>query len=260
MRFTVLLPFLGLLGSSTALAQTVLPDREAPVEFRAQVKAVHSALLSSKLSGKIESVRFRDGERFKKGEVLLQYDCAVASAQLAKARAAETAAVGKMRAAEALKKLNSVSATEFEEARAALLMARAEADVEKINVGRCAIKAPYDGVVGETFVEPFEYVAEGAKLLTVYDDSAFEVEMILPSQVVKHLKIGSPFLFNVEETAAVYEAEVSRVAGSVDPVSQSVKVTGRLTSPSGPEKSGLLSGMSGVVRFADPVLERGKSL
>ena len=260
MRLRVLLSVLSLLGAAAAEAQAVLPDDGASTQFRAQVKAVHSALLSSELSGKIESVRFRDGERFKKGEVLVKYDCAVAAAQLAKARAAETAAAGKLRAAQELKKLNSVSATDYEEARAGLLVARAETEVEKINVGRCTITAPYDGVVGETFVEPFEYVTEGAKLLTVYDDSAFEVEMILPSPVVQHLKIGSAFSFEVEETADLYKAEVSHVAGSVDPVSQSVKVTGRLRMPQGKKPAGLLSGMSGVVHFAEPAAETDKAL
>ena len=84
--------------------------------------------------------------------------------------------------------------------------------------------------------------------------------MILPSPVVQHLKIGSPFAFEVEETAAVYQAEVSHVAGSVDPVSQSVKVTGRLNMPQGKKPVGLLSGMSGVVHFVEPAAGTDKAL
>ena len=53
------------LSSSSALADAV--------EFRAQVTAKAQALLSSEMPGEVSSVAFRDGERFKAGDVLVEY-------------------------------------------------------------------------------------------------------------------------------------------------------------------------------------------
>lgn len=68
------------LSSSSALADAV--------EFRAQVTAKAQALLSSEMPGEVSSVAFRDGERFKAGDVLVEYDCALPKARLLRAEAA----------------------------------------------------------------------------------------------------------------------------------------------------------------------------
>ena len=134
----------------------------------------------------------------------------------------------------------------------------AEAKAERIQVGRCSIKAPFSGMVGETYVRPHEYVGEGQKLLTIYEVSAFEVEAILPAAALKVLRIGSRLTLTLDDTGAVYPVTVSRIAGSVDPVSQSVKVTGELQLPKREKASGdagaaalpLLPGMSGRVAWS----------
>lgn len=75
------------LSSSSALADAV--------EFRAQVTAKAQALLSSEMPGEVSTVAFRDGERFKAGDVLVEYDCALPKARLLRAEAAASAAEGR---------------------------------------------------------------------------------------------------------------------------------------------------------------------
>ena len=67
-------------------------------------------------------------------------------------------------------------------------------------------------------------MAEGAKMMSIYDDSAFEIETILPSNWLAWLKPGYPMTITVDEIGGSYQARVSRIAGVVDPVSQSVKI------------------------------------
>ena len=238
------------LSSSSALADAV--------EFRAQVTAKAQALLSSEMPGEVSAVAFRDGERFKAGDVLVEYDCALPKARLLRAEAAASAAEGRWRSARELRKLNSISTADYEEARANVGITAAEAKAERIQVGRCSIKAPFSGMVGETYVRPHEYVGEGQKLLTIYEVSAFEVEAILPAAALKVLRIGSRLTLTLDDTGAVYPVTVSRIAGSVDPVSQSVKVTGELQLPKREKAAGdagaaalpLLPGMSGRVAWS----------
>lgn len=229
-------------------ALPVVASAEA-AQARAQVTAVNQALLSSSQSGLVESVARRDGEAFHKGDLLLAFDCSLAKARLARAQAAESAAAAKARSARELVKLNSISRMELAEAEAAVLVARADTRTEKILADRCRVTAPFDGVVGEAFVREGEYLSEGARLMTIYDVSAFEVETILPSRVLGFLKEGDALQLAVDETGATLAAHVVRIAGSVDPVSQSVKVTARIDSG---DAARLRPGMSGVVSFGAP--------
>lgn len=234
---------------------------QSAVQFRAQVTAKAQALLSAEMAGEVSEARFRDGEAFKKGDVLVQYECALPKARLARAEAALSAAEGRWRSARDLKRLNSISAADYEEARAGAGMARAEAEAERIQVSRCSIHAPFAGVVGESYVRPHEYVGEGQKLLSIYDVSAFEVEAILPAAALKVLRIGSALTITLEDTGDAYPVRIVRIAGSVDPVSQSVKVTGELIRSENEAKASkgsagaksahpLLPGMSGTVAWS----------
>lgn len=229
-----------------------LPNAAAPSvdHARAQLVAARRAVISSGLSGRIDTLPFREGDRFKKGDVLVAYDCALNRARLERAVLAESAARKKQAVAEQLETLKSISRSDVEQARATVAVARAESNAERVLVDRCTLTAPFSGRVGETYARAAESVAEGEKLISIYDDSAFELEAIVPSRWLAWLKPGSPLHLTVDETGRTYEAAVSHIAGAVDPVSQSVKIIGRLAGK--PDAiNDLLPGMSGSVRV-DP--------
>lgn len=131
-------------------------------------------------------------------------------------------------------------------------MAQAESGVNKAMLQRCALTAPFSGRVTEVMAKRWESVPEGKPLLALYDDSELELEMIVPSRWLVWLKPGAPFQVTLDETGLSYAAEIARVSSAVEPVSQSVKAFGRLTSPA----AGLLPGMSGVARLAPPAADR----
>lgn len=233
-------------GLSTTGARADLGD-----SARAQLVAARRAVISSGLSGRIDTLPFREGDRFKKGEVLVAYDCALNRARLERAVLAESAARKKQAVAEQLETLKSISRSDVEQARATVAVARAESNAERVLVDRCTLTAPFAGRVGETYVRASESVAEGEKLISIYDDSAFELEAIVPSRWLAWLKPGSPLRLTVDETGRTYVAAVANIAGAVDPVSQSVKIIGRLSdSPAATQD--LLPGMSGSVSVQAP--------
>lgn len=247
--------------SSGALAQTMPPPPPqlgaAPTlatagAMRAQLVAARRAVLSSALTGRIERMPLREGDRFKQGDVLVAYDCALHRARLERAVQAEGAARKKLAVAEQLDTLKSISRSDVEQARAAVSVARAESGAERVMVDRCTLNAPFAGRVGETYARAAESVSEGQKLLSIYDDGAFELETIVPSRWLAWLKPGYPMQVTVDETGLSYDAEVSHIAGAVDPVSQSVKIIGRLSKPAEPGAAALLPGMSGDVRVTPP--------
>ncbi len=233
------------------LASTlVLPlwGQAAQGDIRVQLSAQRYSVLSSEIAGKITDITVKEGEHFKQGDTLLTFDCTVLREKLNYSSAAENAARKKLAIADRLDKLNAISLSEVDQARSTVSMAQAESGVNRAMLQRCVIKAPFSGRVTETKVKRWESVPEGKELLAIYDDSAFELEMIVPSRWLVWLKQGSPFQVTLDETGLTYPAEISRISSSVEPVSQSVKVFGRLAQPS----TGLLPGMSGVAQIAPP--------
>jgi multidrug efflux pump subunit AcrA (membrane-fusion protein) len=76
----------------------------------------------------------------------------------------------------------------------------------------------------------------------------FEVEFLTPSRWISWLKPGVPFEIKIDELNTVIPVSIVRVGSRIDPVSQSVKVTGQIQNPS----RDLKPGMSGQVIFKQP--------
>lgn len=215
---------------------------------RAQLVASNGATLAAELDARIVKLALRDGEVFTKGEVLVSFDCRRHQAELGKVRALAQAKSSAHTVLQRLVKLNAASEFELAKAAAELRAARAEIAVVQATVSRCQIKAPYNGRVTAREARQHEYVSAGQPLLTIYDATNLEAELIVPSRWLGWIKPGVAFQLLLDETGSTYTARVLRIGGSVDAVSQSVKLYAQVDNV----KDALLPGMSGTARFQPP--------
>lgn len=248
-----------LLGSVLALAVAAtsaaapaadpsLPDAgDAAGRIRTQLVAQHDVVISSELAAKIARLPFKEGDAFKAGQVLVAFDCALFEAQQRKAEASAAAAAKQLEVTQRLAALHSAGALEVEQAQAKAQEAAADAAYMRTTVGQCTIEAPFAGRVAKRAAAPFEYVTPGKPLLEVLDTAALELQLIVPSKWLAWLKPGGAFSVHVDDLDADYPATVVRLGARIDPVSQTVTVSGRI-SGTHPE---LLPGMSGWARFPD---------
>lgn len=233
------------LGSASSLTQ---PD------VRAQISPQRYTVLSSQLAGQVTDLTLREGDRFKEGQVLVGLDCDIHQARLDRARAAEEAAQRKLAVAGRLDQLSSISRLEVDDAASQVAMLKAEMALNRTMVEHCRIKAPFSGRVAAKYVQRWQYVGEGEKLLEILDDKDLELEMIIPSRWLTWLKPGHPFSLRIDELGRDVPAQITRLGAKIDPVSQSVKVYGRISG----KDDGLLPGMSGIVNI-NPALAGSKA-
>jgi RND family efflux transporter MFP subunit len=220
---------------------------QASREARGVLRARDQALLASELAGRIVEMPFAEGQRFRKGEVLVRFDCSAYQAQLNAAQAAARAAREELAHKKQLAALNSVGRFEVNLAEARRAQAEAEAQVYQVQVKRCSVAAPFDGQVVQRKVQPHESVAGGTPLLEVVDNRSLEIHLLVPSHWLAALKPGQRFTFIPDETGEPLQAEVKRLGARIDEGSQTLLLIGELPA----DTSGLLAGMSGSARFAE---------
>jgi RND family efflux transporter MFP subunit len=213
--------------------------------LRAQVKARESTQISSEMVGRISQLKIRDGQRFAAGQVLVAFNCSLEEAQLSKARATLEKKRKTHEVNQKLKKLNSISILQLDVSRAEEDEAKADVRVTQAMLGRCTIKAPFSGKVVEVTARAYQSVRPGDPLLEIINEKDLEIEFIAPSKALPQLKPGNTFKVTLDETAKAYKAEIIRLGGRVDPVSQTIKVYGRITDNS----VELLPGMSGAIEL-----------
>lgn len=223
-------------------------------DVRGVVKARDEVLFSSKIAALIAQMPYKEGERFKKGSVLVSFDCMRVRAEANAAWAANRASRQVLTQSEELDRYAAIGKSEVQIARAKADQTAAEATALEAQMRDCTIVAPFSGIVVETMAHAHENVAPGKELTKVLNDSDLEVHLIVPSAWFGWLQPGSTFRFRVDETGRTHEGRVVRLGAAVDPVSQTARVVGTFAG----ERNALLPGMSGSADFDQPSAQ-GKS-
>lgn len=217
-------------------------------ELRAQLTPRDYTTLAAEIGAKVEKISAREGERFTKGQILILFDCTMQRAQLDEARAALSAAEKTVAVNKRLLELQTIGQLEADVAVAEMDKARARVAAGSAVVSKCQIAAPFEGRVAEQKVRAQQYVQPGQALLDILDDSVLELDFVVPSKWLVWLKPGHLFQVAIDETAKTYPVKLIRVGARIDPVSQSVKVTGAI----GDRFPELAAGMSGHVLLTPP--------
>ncbi|MCX4029327.1 efflux RND transporter periplasmic adaptor subunit [Spartinivicinus marinus] len=214
-------------------------------DIRVLLVAQNEAQLSSQMNGRITQFNVDEGDLFKKGEVLLAFDCKEQQANLQMSEAELTIAKKTYQAQLKLAKMSAASKLDVAIAAAEVEKAKATNDLNQVVVQRCVVEAPYDGWVVQRLANPYENVAFGAPLLTIIDNTPLQLDLFVPSHWLSWLNVGHGFTLKIDETGKHYSALVQTIGAKVDSASQTVAVKASLT---GKQKE-LLAGMSGTANF-----------
>ena len=229
-----------------AMAQDV--PAEGGQQVSVQVVATNSTQVGAPMSGKLTGFQFRDGDTFKAGDTLAEFQCDQQKATLGHAQAEAQKRRYVLATQQKLKDLGTWSSLDYQTAGAEVQAAASDLALAQANVANCVVKAPFSGRVSNTMVHNFQFLQVGAPMLDILDDGSLELETIMPSLWLGWMKPGLPFTVDIKETGKSYKAEIVRFSGRVDPVSQTVKVYGRIVG----DRERLLPGMSGTARVERP--------
>jgi len=213
---------------------------------RGLIKPVEKAVISSEIDAKIKDIPFKSGDSFKKGDLLVGFDCSFYRADLASAEASYKSRQHVFENNKQLLALNAISDIDVSISESEMQVARAERTMKAVRVNQCKIKAPYSGRVIEVASNEHETVQMDKEILSILNDLNLEIELIVPSNWLIWLKTGDSFSFIIDETGKAVDASVFKIGAVVDPVSQTIKLKGKFE---GDDLEGVLSGMSGTAQF-----------
>lgn len=227
-------------GASTQAAAKSEP------KVRVLLKASREARISSQINGRIVSLPMQMGQSFRRGDLLVGFDCTHQEAD----KAAADAQLNKMNKTLVTKKglaaMSALPEVEVDLAAADVAQAKAQLDRAKASVADCRILAPYNGSVVRVVANHAESVSPGSPLIEIVESGNLHLEALVASSWLTWLKPGQKFTIKVDELGGKeVEAVVSAIGARVDPVSQSIPVSARITQMI----PGLRAGMSGNAYF-----------
>ncbi len=222
-----------------SFADTSLDKPAEPHHIDSILYAYQHATLSGGLVADINSISVKNGEHITKGETLISFDCTQYKATLLKAEADESKTKVAYRAFKRQHELQLTSNMELAQATAAYKSAKAELIIQRDNVKKCILKAPYEGEVDTIYVQPYEKVQPNMPLISITDNSKLLLSLDVPSKWLSWLTKGAAFTINVPDTGQSYKTTVSRISTSVNSASGTISIYAEIENADGKLRNGM---------------------
>ncbi len=206
------------------------------------VRSHQGVIVRPEVSGRIAQVGFRDGQRVRRGQLLVQLDDTLQVAQLQQAQAQATIARTNLQRNRELVAQNFVSASVVDQSAAALEVAEAQVALAKAQLARMKILAPFDGAAGISNVNLGDYVKDGADLVSIEDTSSMWVDFRMPERYLANLKTGQAVDVQLDAMPGrQFTGKVEAVDALLDANGRSLLVRARLLNPGGELRSGMFA-------------------
>ncbi|MEY3487666.1 MAG: hypothetical protein RL075_1671 [Pseudomonadota bacterium] len=154
------------------------------------LRSRQGVVLRPEVSGRITQLNFRDGDRVKKGQLLVQFDDQLPTAQVQQAQAELNIAMANNTRNAELVAQNFISRRTLEESAAAQQVAEAKLALARATAARLKIIAPFDGLAGIRLVNVGDYLKDGADIVNVEDIDAIFVDYRLPERFQTKIRRG----------------------------------------------------------------------
>ena len=197
------------------VAQVELMDLVDETQTVGSLRSRQGVVLRPEVSGRITQLNFRDGDRVKKGQLLVQFDDQLPAAQVQQAQAElNIAKANNTRNAELVAQ-NFISRRTLDESAAAQQVAEAKLALARATESRLKIIAPFDGLAGIRSVNVGDYLKDGADIVNLEDMDAIFVDYRLPERFQTKIRRGQS---SVIELDALPGRKFSAIVLAIDPL------------------------------------------
>ncbi len=230
------------------------------------------ATLSSMVETDIRSHKFKEGESFKKGDVLVELNDDAFKQRLIKAKSACIEAKAGVSFAEknasrtrdlnkrGLQGLQDVerSDLEFDIANSKQMFQDANLQLAQQDLDNCHIAAPFSGRVVKKLLQEHEFVRVGQQMLQIIDDNQLLAVMHIPSSERNIARIGETRSVQVDETSTVHQGKIYEIAGEIDAGSRTFEIKVLIDNKDGTLTAGMTGRLLPAQKAKEPVEATGK--
>lgn len=209
---------------AVAVKQMALRDDADAV---GSLRSRQSVMLRPEVGGRITQLNFRDGERVRRGQVLVQFDDQLPRAQIQQSQAEMSIAQANHKRNQELVAQGFISQRSVDESAANLEVAQAKLALAQATAQRLKIVAPFDGIAGIRGVNVGDYLKDGADIVNIEDLDAVYVDFRLPERLQSKVRSGQTAQVAFDALPGVrYTAVVQAISPQIDADGRAIAVRG----------------------------------
>lgn len=229
-------PAAGVPNVRVAALKAVLHD--ATITMRGRTQALHEVDVRAEVEGVVTALHFEKGDRVKTGQVLCEIKLNDRGARASQARALVAQAQKELEVAQELYKEGFRSKTQLAQATASYEAAKAGAATVDIQLANTHIRAPFDGVVDDRYVDVGDYMTVGAKCAMVIAPEPFLAVGTVSEEEVGQIAVGNKASATLV-TGQTVEGHVRFVADRADQTTRTFRVEVELPNPDAALRDGV---------------------
>jgi RND family efflux transporter MFP subunit len=202
--------------------------------FPGVVEAVDTSSVSFEVGGNTREVNVNVGDRVDEGQALatldetpFQLNVEGAEAELGRANAQLAEKETQYQRQSTLYDKGWVAKSAYDEALAArdsvanqVSFATSKLDLARRDLEKTVLAAPFEGVIANKFVDPFQEIARGEKVFEIYREAAMQVVLSVPENAISEIHLGLPaeITFPSEQVESLKGevSEIGTVAGDAN--------------------------------------------
>ena len=191
------------------------------------LKSRQSVMLRPEVGGRITQLNFHDGQRVRRGQVLVQLDDQLPRAQIQQSQAELSIAQANHKRNQELVAQGFISQRSVDESAANLEVAQAKLALAQATAQRLKIVAPFDGIAGIRGVNVGDYLKDGADIVNIEDLDAVYVDFRLPERLQSKVRPGQTAQVTFDALPGVrYAARVHAISPQIDADGRAIAVRG----------------------------------
>ncbi len=236
------LPLLAQAKPVDVIVQTVeLHPLQNRIEALGTLRANESIRLTSNVTKTVTGINFEDGQRVKKGQILVEMTSAEERALLAEASINAEEARKQMERVRALVETKAASQSLLDQRLREYESAQARYRAIDARLKDLQLDAPFSGVVGLRNISVGALVSPGDIITTLNDDSRMKLDFTVPELYLRSLRVGLPISARSRALGdTVFEGRIYSIDNQIDPTTRAITVRALLPNDNGKLKQGML--------------------
>jgi len=211
------------------------------VEALGTAQANESITITAKVSGRLEAIKFSDGQQVKKGDVIAVLDQDEEQAQLKAAEVQLAEHVREVKRLQTLLARKAAATRDLDERKTLAAVTASNINEIKARISELTLKAPFAGKIGIRRISPGALIQPGQVITTLDQISPIKLDFSIPSTMLEGLHAGDRIEARADALGGKpFIGTVSATDSRIDPMTRSILLRAIIDNPEGKLIPGML--------------------
>ncbi len=189
------------------------------------VVANESVDLKAEVSGRITGLNFKEGQRVKKGQLLVQLNDSEIRAEIDKLNFTKKLNEDSEFRQKQLLAKEAISQEEYETSLTVLKTTLADIKVRQVQLEKHQIRAPFDGIAGLRKISNGSYISISDELVSVYSINPLKIDFSVPGKYAAQVNTGDLLKFEIDGyDDEIFEGKIYAIEPQIDPETRSIRI------------------------------------